>query len=108
MSDGTLLADARSAGERMRLAMRAVPRELDEAALALGATPMQTAIGVTILSAWPGILSALVLSSGRVFAESFPLIMTAGTTISRGTPARSIRLARFGGAEGTRTKKATR
>lgn len=135
--------------------MLAVPRELDEASLALGATPVQTAIRVTIPYAWPGILSALVLSIGRVFAESAPLIMTAGTTISRanaysldpfrggetlavhlwyvnsaglapdraevsaGTAAVLVvlvgltnllasRFARFGGAEGTRTKKATR
>ncbi len=63
--------------------MHAVPRELDEASLALGATPVQTALRVTIPYAWPGILSALVLSVGRVFSESAPLIMTAGTTISR-------------------------
>ena len=63
--------------------MHAVPRELDEASLALGATPVQTALRVTLPYAWPGILSALVLSIGRVFAESAPLIMTAGTTISR-------------------------
>ena len=135
--------------------MHAVPRELDEASLALGATPVQTAIRVTIPYAWPGILSALVLSIGRVFAESAPLIMTAGTTISRGnaysldpfrggetlavhlwyvnsaglapdradvsagtaavlvvlvgmTNLLASRFARFGGAEGTRTKKATR
>jgi phosphate transport system permease protein len=135
--------------------MIAVPRELDEASLALGATPVQTALRVTIPYAWPGILSALVLSVGRVFAESAPLIMTAGTTISRanaysldpfrggetlavhlwyvnsaglapdradvsaGTAAVLVvlvgltnllasRFARFGGAEGTRTKKATR
>jgi phosphate transport system permease protein len=135
--------------------MHAVPRELDEASLALGATPVQTAMRVTIPYAWPGILSALVLSIGRVFAESAPLIMTAGTTISRanayslnpfrggetlavhlwyvnsaglapdraevsaGTAAVLVvlvvltnllaaRFARFGGAEGTRTKKATR
>ncbi|HTB73100.1 MAG TPA: phosphate ABC transporter permease PstA [Polyangiaceae bacterium] len=135
--------------------MIAVPRELDEASLALGATPVQTAFRVTIPYAWPGILSALVLSVGRVFAESAPLIMTAGTTISRanaysldpfrggetlavhlwyvnsaglapdradvsaGTAAVLVvlvgltnllasRFARFGGAEGTRTKKATR
>jgi phosphate transport system permease protein len=63
--------------------LRAVPRELEEASLALGATPVQTVVRVTIPYAWPGILSAIVLSIGRVFAESAPLIMTAGTTISR-------------------------
>ncbi|MCL2778401.1 MAG: phosphate ABC transporter permease PstA [Polyangiaceae bacterium] len=65
--------------------LRAVPRELEEASLAVGATDVQTALYVTIPYAWPGILSALVLSIGRVFAESAPLIMTAGTTISRAT-----------------------
>ncbi len=65
--------------------LQAVPRELDEASLALGATPVQTALRVTVPYAWPGILSAVVLSIGRVFAESAPLIMTAGTTISRAT-----------------------
>jgi phosphate transport system permease protein len=135
--------------------LHAVPRELDEASLALGATPVQTAWRVTVPYAWPGILSALVLSIGRVFAESAPLIMTAGTTISRSTaysldpfrggetlavhlwyvnsaglsPDRAevsagtaavlvilvtltnfvaSRLARFGGAEGTRMKKVTK
>jgi phosphate transport system permease protein len=63
--------------------LRAVPRSLEDASLALGATPVQTAFYVTLPYAWPGILSALVLSIGRVFAESAPLIMTAGTTISR-------------------------
>jgi phosphate transport system permease protein len=65
-------------------AIHAVPRELDDASLALGATPVQTTLRVTLPYAWPGILSAVVLSIGRVFAESAPLIMTAGTTISRG------------------------
>jgi phosphate transport system permease protein len=63
--------------------LRAVPRELEEASLALGATEVQTALRISIPYAWPGILSALVLSIGRVFAESAPLIMTAGTTVSR-------------------------
>jgi len=136
-------------------AIVAVPRELEEASLALGATPIQTTLRVTLPYAWPGILSALVLSIGRVFAESAPLIMTAGTTISRanaysldpfrggetlavhlwyvnsaglapdkaevsaGTAAVLVvlvgltnvlasRFARFGGAEGTRSRKATR
>jgi phosphate transport system permease protein len=63
--------------------LHGVPRELEEASLALGATKIQTTARVTLPYAWPGILSALVLSIGRVFAESAPLIMTAGTTISR-------------------------
>lgn len=61
----------------------AVPRELEEASLALGATRVTTMLRVTVPYAWPGILGAVVLSVGRVFAESAPLIMTAGTTISR-------------------------
>jgi phosphate transport system permease protein len=63
--------------------IRAVPRDLEDASLALGATRVQTVLRVTLPYAWPGILSAVVLSIGRVFAESAPLIMTAGTTISR-------------------------
>ena len=63
--------------------IRAVPGELEDASLALGATRVQTTLRVTIPYAWSGILSALVLSIGRVFAESAPLVMTAGTTISR-------------------------
>ncbi|HEY2511963.1 MAG TPA: phosphate ABC transporter permease PstA [Polyangiaceae bacterium] len=66
-------------------AIRSVPRELEDGSLALGATQVQTVLKVTLPYAWPGILSALVLSIGRVFAESAPLIMTAGTTISRST-----------------------
>lgn len=63
--------------------LRAVPRELEDASLALGATSVETVRHITLPYAWPGILSALVLSIGRVFAESAPLIMTAGTTVSR-------------------------
>lgn len=66
-------------------AIRHVPRDLEDASLALGATRTQTVLRVTLPYAWPGILSAVVLSIGRVFAESAPLIMTAGTTISRAT-----------------------
>jgi phosphate transport system permease protein len=65
--------------------IRSVPQELEDASLALGATKVQTVLRVSLPYAWPGILSAIVLSIGRVFAESAPLIMTAGTTISRST-----------------------
>jgi phosphate transport system permease protein len=66
-------------------AIRMVPRELEEASLALGATRVQSVARVILPYAWPGILSATVLSIGRVFSESAPLIMTAGTTVSRAT-----------------------
>jgi phosphate transport system permease protein len=65
--------------------IRAVPREIEDASLAIGATSLQTVFRVSLPYAWPGILSVLVLSVGRVFAESAPLIMTAGTTVSRST-----------------------
>ncbi len=58
-------------------AIRSVPRELEDGSLALGATQVDTVLRVTLPYAWPGILSAMVLSIGRVFAESAPLIMTA-------------------------------
>ena len=64
-------------------AIQAVPRELEDASIALAATRAQTVWRVTLPYAWPGILSAAMLSIGRVFAESAPLIMTAGTTVSR-------------------------
>jgi phosphate transport system permease protein len=65
--------------------IRGVPLELEDASLALGTSPVRTALFITLPYAWPGILSAIVLSIGRVFAESAPLIMTAGTTVSRAT-----------------------
>lgn len=64
-------------------ALATVPRALEEASLALGASTARTLWQVSLPAAWNGILSALVLSTGRVFAESAPLIMTAGTTVSR-------------------------
>lgn len=63
--------------------LRALPRDLTEASLSLGATTTQTILRVALPSSWPGIVSAMVLAIGRVFAESAPLIMTAGTTIAR-------------------------
>jgi phosphate transport system permease protein len=66
--------------------LRAVPRELEEASLALGASRVQTLFGVSLPHAWPGILSAIVLAVGRVFAESAPLIYTAGLSIDPRAP----------------------
>lgn len=67
-------------------AIRATPRELEDASLALGASPVQTLLRVTLPHATPGILSAAVLAIGRVFAESAPLVYTAGLTTDPRTP----------------------
>ncbi len=66
--------------------IRATPRELEDASLALGASPVQTLFRVTLPHAMPGILSAVVLAIGRVFAESAPLVYTAGLTTDPRTP----------------------
>ncbi len=66
--------------------IRAVPRELEDASLALGASRVQTLFGVTLPAAAPGVLSAVVLAVGRVFAESAPLIYTAGLTTDPRSP----------------------
>ncbi len=60
--------------------IRAVPRALEDASLALGASRVQTLFGVTLPTAAPGLMSALILAVGRVFAESAPLLYTAGLT----------------------------
>lgn len=59
-------------------AVRAVPKELREASLALGASRWQTVTRVVVPAALPGILTGLVLTSGRVFGEAAALLFTAG------------------------------
>ena len=59
-------------------ALRAVPMELREASLALGATTWQTVCKVVIPSALPGLITGTLLIAGRVFGEAAVLIYTAG------------------------------
>jgi phosphate transport system permease protein len=63
--------------------LRTVPDTYREASLALGATKWQTIRKVALPNALPGILTGLMLTSGRVVGESAILIFTAGTTVSR-------------------------
>lgn len=60
-------------------ALKAVPKGLREGSLALGATQFQTIRNVVLPSAIPGILTAIVLSTGLIIGESAALILTAGT-----------------------------
>lgn len=58
-----------------RNALRAVPRAIRFAALAMGATPVQTAVHHTFLYALPGIMTGVILSVARALGETSPLLM---------------------------------
>ncbi|WP_078808134.1 phosphate ABC transporter permease PstA [Pilibacter termitis] len=58
--------------------LRAVPFTQREAGLSLGLSRWETVIHVVIPEALPGILTGIVLSSGRIFGEAAALIYTAG------------------------------
>ena len=57
---------------------KAVPRELKEASLALGATKWQTVKHVVIKRAMPGIVAAMVLGLSRAFGETIAVLMVVG------------------------------
>jgi phosphate transport system permease protein len=59
-------------------AVRAVPAELREAALALGAPEWKTMFRVTLPTAAAGIVTAIVLGIARVAGETAPLIFLIG------------------------------
>ena len=57
-------------------ALRSVPKEQRAASLALGATPSQTLLRVTLPGALPGILTGAVLAVSRGAGEVAPLLLT--------------------------------
>ena len=58
-------------------ALRAVPDNLREASLALGATRLQTVFRVILPAAAPGILTGIILATARVAGETAPVLFTA-------------------------------
>lgn len=58
-----------------------VPKEYMMGSLALGATKSQTVFKVILPNAIPGILSAVLLSIGRIIGESAALVFVMGTAI---------------------------
>ncbi|NKY37972.1 phosphate ABC transporter permease PstA [Cellulomonas septica] len=58
-----------------REALRAVPAEMREASLALGATPLQTAWRITLPSSIPGIATGTILALSRALGEAAPLLL---------------------------------
>ncbi len=61
-------------------AIFSVPRSLTYGSLALGATPWQTLTRVVILTASPGIFSALMIGMGRAVGETMIVLMATGNT----------------------------
>ncbi|MDD4170013.1 MAG: phosphate ABC transporter permease PstA [Desulfotomaculaceae bacterium] len=59
-------------------AIRGVPASLREASLNLGANHWQTILRVVLPSAFPGLVSGAIITSGRVFGEAAALLFTAG------------------------------
>jgi phosphate transport system permease protein len=60
--------------------IRNVPHSVKEASLALGATHWQTIVRVLIPCAIPGLVTGLIITSGRVFGEAAALIFTSGVS----------------------------
>ena len=60
-------------------ALKSVPIAYREGSLALGATKLWTITRVVLPSAIPGILTAVILSIGRIVGETAALVFTAGT-----------------------------
>lgn len=59
-------------------ALRAVPREYEEASLALGATDTETYFRVSLPAAKSGVATAIVLGIGRAIGEAMAIIMVSG------------------------------
>ena len=63
-------------------ALDAVPREYEDASLALGATPIETYFRVSVPAAKSGIAAAVVLGVGRAIGEAMAVMMVSGNASS--------------------------
>ena len=59
-------------------ALQAVPKEYEDASLALGATPTETYFRVSVPAAKSGIAAAVVLGIGRAIGEAMAVMMVSG------------------------------
>lgn len=58
--------------------IRGVQNDIKEASLALGANRWQTIVRVILPAAFPGLVTGVIITAGRVFGEAAALIFTAG------------------------------
>ena len=71
--------------------LRAVPKEYEEASLALGATHIETIFRVTLPAARSGVATAVVLGVGRAIGEAMAIIMVAGNVANMPSLFSSVR-----------------
>lgn len=72
-------------------ALDAVPREYEDASLALGATPVETYFKVSVPSAKSGIATAVVLGVGRAIGEAMAVMMVSGNVPNMPSLFQSVR-----------------
>ena len=72
-------------------ALDAVPKEYEDASLALGATPTETFFKVSVPAAKSGIAAAVVLGVGRAIGEAMAVMMVAGNVANMPGLFRSVR-----------------
>ena len=72
-------------------ALKAVPREYEEASLALGATHIETVFRISVPAASSGIAASIVLGIGRAIGEAMAVIMVAGNVANMPGLFRSVR-----------------
>ena len=72
-------------------ALRAVPKEYEEASLALGATETETYFRVSLPAARSGVAAAVVLGVGRAIGEAMAIIMVSGNVANMPGLLKSVR-----------------
>mgnify|MGYP003290453847 FL=1 len=72
-------------------ALEAVPREYEDASLALGATPVETYFKVSVPAARSGIAAAVVLGVGRAIGEAMAVMMVSGNVANMPSLFQSVR-----------------
>ena len=72
-------------------ALRSVPAHLKSASLALGATKIQTIFQVIVPAAKSGIITAVVLGTGRAIGEAMAISLVSGSSVNLPLPFSSVR-----------------
>lgn len=72
-------------------ALEAVPKEYEEGSMALGATPYETYLKISVPAARSGIAASIVLGVGRAVGEAMAIIMVSGNVANMPGLLKSVR-----------------